>query len=1051
MILTKRDIKEINLDRIIDEKISSGRLNEILFIVPTNRKIRYLKRDLINASPSKVAVNLHLETLGTYSQKLLIGSEAHGLMVSEETLVILLKQSFRETKLNYFSNYHGEIPLGTLDRVKNVISEYKRHGITPKILIAEAENLTGIERIKAEDIAGIYRKYQRKFTELDVKEIGDIYYNLIQLNQESFASHFKELFPDVNIIVVNGFDEFTLPEIEIINKSAQIQESHLYLSFDYFQYNPAIFSHLDRCYNKLEETGFKIVNDLSEMVQSKFIGEVKQNLFSIRKTKQSKYYSRQITEIIAYNREQEIELIAKEIKKIIIEKKVSPDQICVAFHLIKPYSPIIRDQFSSFSIPFNLTDRLSLNTSPVVISIINLLEIIENDFYYKNIFRALNNRIIESIDVDLNNLLLAAIELKVISGIVNWKNRLNDALEEQSYVNGSDDEFKRYNVNYKKAIEDIENIYSLLNPFTKGMTTKQFYKNICQLIYKLNIHINVLKGIDGSVEKDVKALNVFLKSLKELTDLFEIEFGENKQLPLKFYLSQIKTMVSFSRYNIKEKSGYGVQVTTINEIRGLHFDYLFMAGLTDGDFPTRYAPEIFFSGSFAKEEARHQTEERYHFYQGLCSWGKELYLTYSQTDERKELVQSNFLKEFKRSFKIASKTKTDYDDRIFSRFELLKYIGKSFDENICNKELPGEVEVNLEEINKAVLTNNIRIKEPFAESEFTGALKNKLTDETRIGLSKIREKQFSITQLESYAKCPFQYFAERILRLNTIEEPTEELEAFELGSLLHNILYEFYKLLKEKRIILQGADNQNFSQAEKLLFETAGKKIEELRLSSSLTFYEKEKILGIEGNKKNSILYKFLEMEHENEEGFIPEFFELIFGKNEKSFGDKSFSEEEFVIGNINFRGKIDRVDINEKDKMIKVVDYKLSGKEPTQKDILTGLSLQLPLYLFVAKELINAQLSKNYESYGAEIYSLKFDKKDFGPNYVKTRSKRSMSKDEMITMAEEMIRICIESIHKYVGDITSGKFNLSELKDRENKVCKYCNFRSVCRIQEVT
>ena len=440
MILTNRDIKEINLDQIIDEKISSGKLNEILFIVPTNRKIRYLKRDLINASPSKVAVNIHLETLGTYSQKILLGDEARGLMVSEETAIILLKQSFQETKLKYFSNYHGEIPSGTLERVKNVISEYKQHGITPEILIAETENLTGIERIKAEDIAGIYKIYRKKFTELGVKEIGDVYDNLIQMNQESFVSHFKELLPDVNIIVVNGFDEFTLPEIEIINKSAQIQESDLYLSFDYYKYNPAVFSHLDRCYNKLEETGFKIVDDLSEMVQSKFIGEVKQNLFSVRETKQSKYYSGQITEIVAYNREQEIELIAKEIKKIIIEKKVSPDQICVAFHLIKPYSPIIRDQFSSFGIPFNLTDRLSLNTSPVVISIINLLEIIENDFYYKNILRALNNRIIESIDVDLNNIVLASIELKVISGIVNWKNRLNDALEEQSYVNGSDDE-----------------------------------------------------------------------------------------------------------------------------------------------------------------------------------------------------------------------------------------------------------------------------------------------------------------------------------------------------------------------------------------------------------------------------------------------------------------------------------------------------------------------------------------------------------------------------------------------------------------------------------
>ena len=425
-------------------------------------------------------------------------------------------------------------------------------------------------------------------------------------------------------------------------------------------------------------------------------------------------------------------------------------------------------------------------------------------------------------------------------------------------------------------------------------------------------------------------------------------------------------------------------------------------------------------------------------------------MSYPKTEERKELVESNFLKEFKKTFEIASKTEADYSDTIYSRFELLEYIGKNFDENIDVVKLPPNDETDLESIKEAIKINDIRIKEPFSESEFTGVLKNKLTEESKSKLSEIKEKQFSITQLESYASCPFQYFADRILHLNTIEEPTEELEAFELGSLLHSILFEFYNLLKKKGITLQGADNTNFNVAEKLLFRVAWEKIEKLKLNSSLAFYEKEKILGIEGDKKNSILYKFLEMERRNEDGFIPEYFELVFGRSENSTGDKSFSHEEFVIDDIKVRGKIDRIDINEKDKTIKVVDYKLSGKKPNQKDILKGLSLQLPLYLYAAKKLIKTQLNKNYDTYAAEIYSLKFVEKDFGPKLIKTISKRSMSKDEMILMAEEMVKICIESIHKYVKDISFGKFNLSELKDRENRVCRYCNFRSVCRIQEV-
>ena len=73
MILTKCDIKEINLDLIVDSKIISGKLREILFIVPTNRKIRFLKRELISASPHKVAEGINLETIGTFAVKLLLG------------------------------------------------------------------------------------------------------------------------------------------------------------------------------------------------------------------------------------------------------------------------------------------------------------------------------------------------------------------------------------------------------------------------------------------------------------------------------------------------------------------------------------------------------------------------------------------------------------------------------------------------------------------------------------------------------------------------------------------------------------------------------------------------------------------------------------------------------------------------------------------------------------------------------------------------------------------------------------------------------------------
>ena len=70
-------------------------------------------------------------------------------------------------------------------------------------------------------------------------------------------------------------------------------------------------------------------------------------------------------------------------------------------------------------------------------------------------------------------------------------------------------------------------------------------------------------------------------------------------------------------------------------------------------------------------------------------------------------------------------------------------------------------------------------------------------------LEKMKESQFSITQLETYAVCPYRYFAERVLRLDIFEEPTEEIEALELGSLIHSILFVFYSKLKKENIVLE--------------------------------------------------------------------------------------------------------------------------------------------------------------------------------------------------------------------------------------------------------
>jgi ATP-dependent helicase/nuclease subunit B len=1053
MILTNSKKEKFNVSDEIDNKIQSSRLNELLIIVPTNRKIRDLKKSIITAAPGMSSGKINLETIGTFSTKLFFNDpEIKGTILSEAASTVLLSQSIQELKLKYFSNYKGEIPSGTLERIKNVISEYKKHGITPETLRKECKILEGSEKTKAEDIADIYEKYQIKCNLLSVSEIGDVYYQLENFVQNKYSANFRNFFPDVSLVIVQGFDEFTIPEVEILNRTSEVNGIELFLSFDYYKFNPAIFSHLDNCYDKLEEKGFRQITDSSYSINNKFQSAVREKLFREKLTKKIQSYEGNVTRISAQSREEEIELVAKEIKDLITEQKVRPDEICLAFNLIQKYSPTIRDIFSVYKIPFNLTDRYSLNASPPVISIINVLEVLENDFFYKNILRALSGGYLETIGIHQLNLMRVSNELKIISGYLNWNNLINDAISQK--FEEADEEFGNLSFkeeNYRKALDDIETLHDLLKPFDKKMLLREFLDSFINLIYILKIPVRLVGQGGDRVEENVKAITVLIETVTELLELFKIEYGEKERFNLKFYLNYIRTAVNSTRYNIKERQGYGVQITTLSEIRGLEFDHLFIAGLCDGDLPTRYTPEIFFSPKYMKDEVRHHGEERYHFYQSLCSWKKRLYLVTPANEEKKELVESGFLTEFTSLFEVAQKSKKDYKDTLFSREEVIEFAGKNNIETLKDYKTLKEYDIDYSAIDDALKIDKQRIKEPFGASEFTGNIFKNLGDEAKEKLTEYGKRNFSISQLETYAKCPYKYFAERVLKLEPVEEPTEEIEALEMGNLLHTILYEFYSELNCKNIILQNAGEKDFEYAYKLIFRIAEEKIEKANFRSPLSFFEKEKVLGIKGERKNSLLLKFLIAERDNNDGFDPKYFEESFGQIGNANYNKSILTD-FSVRDINISGKIDRIDFNEADKKYKVIDYKIGGRMPTARDLLGGISLQLPLYMYAAKKLIEAQISVDSDPSSAEIYSLKFSNSDFGRKPVKITDsrKKDMTEDEVIVANYDLIEICLDSIEKYVKSIANGKFNLSALKDRENKVCRYCDFRSICRIQEV-
>lgn len=1036
MILAKGSQARIfDPKKFVDELLGKNEIDKLIFIVPTNRKVRALRKELITSAPGKLLTKFYVETLYTVAQKIFKPDEKKYL-INEATAIVLLRQSFREIELRYFKNYKQSIPHGTLLKLHYVISEYKRNGVTPDILQNEIDNLTGIDRDKALDIAALFEKYNSKLNTLYLFEIGDIYSEILKFNKKMFDNSFAQSFGKPNYLFVDGFTELSNPEIKLIDRISCTKNMDTFIKFDHDEKNKNLFSSVYEMREKFLEKGFKELNELYYS-NTQFEQELKRNLFNHKN--RGRVTNNKIKIISAASREAEVSTIASEIKNMLTEEGVQPHKICVAANLISNYSNIIRDRFSVFGIPFNLTDRYSLNTFQSVLYFINLLEIAENNFYYKNINRYLTTSLDENERSLFLDFQIVAAEAKVTAGFKNWIEALNLIIGSERF--GNDNDSNKLYKSSERVLNFLQNINKKLHPFKKQLTPNDFLTQFEKIYVSSKVASAVLSTKISERELQVKAVISFIDTVREIISLLEIEYSKTQTFSLGFYINTIKTAINSTRFNVKEKSNYGVLVTTIEEIRGLNFDHLFICGLCDGDFPTRYAPEIFVHNKFIRGEAKHLNEEQLLFYQALKTAQEKIYLSFPAGEAKKEFSESIFIKEIKEHFDFEEFDSSKFKDIIYSQDGLSTFLGK----NYKNIELEKIEDQTIKQLLKKIEADLKKDDERNSGIDIKSVYKGFLLDENLL----FEEVIYSITQLESYARCPYKYFLERVIRATTIEKPTDEIQPLELGSLLHNILFDFYSVILKEGKSIHNCSDADFKKISELLFKLAEENISKLNFYSSISFFEVEKIIGIDGRKERSILSKFLEEERMNG-AFTPKFLEIAFGTMLNS-EQKTFLTD-FEIEGIKLRGRIDRIDLDETEKSFKVIDYKVGTNIPTKDELLGGLSLQIPVYVTAARKLIQEVFGDEYKAIIPAIYSLKYIEKKFGIKpvlHIDTKKIQNANSDEIDSVIQEMEKIAAEKITDFVAKIRQGEFPLSSLPNREEKVCKYCNYSSVCRVKE--
>ena len=191
-----------------------------------------------------------------------------------------------------------------------------------------------------------------------------------------------------------------------------------------------------------------------------------------------------------------------------------------------------------------------------------------------------------------------------------------------------------------------------------------------------------------------------------------------------------------------------------------------------------------------------------------------------------------------------------------------------------------------------------------------------------------------------FGSCPFTFFAETVLGLVELKEPSEDVDALLLGSAVHRILSAFFRDRRQQREDMR-LEEDDLPAARALLGEIIDRVFADEVKRGAVADRSVWAIARAETRRDLELLLAF-EAETVQAEGGRPFRFEQRYGATEQSRLEIGAGDEA-----VRLTGRIDRVDLLppvEGRTCFAVYDYKLGGSGGGPKDILAGREFQLPI-----------------------------------------------------------------------------------------------------------
>jgi ATP-dependent helicase/DNAse subunit B len=643
----------------------------------------------------------------------------------------------------------------------------------------------------------------------------------------------------------------------------------------------------------------------------------------------------------------------------------------------------------------------------------------------------------------------------------------------------------------QRLIESIENILTPIDVMARAIAGSSGDKSLAGLIQVMKEFLDLLKvhrwlsplasneksetsgTIPGPIESNQgpvlwveyeKDQNAYRKLLNILDSLKDVPVAKLPKLPAESsarpesldVLAALRLALDGETYQIRTEDDAGVQIFELREIRGLRFRHVYVLGLVNGQIPSLPEEGTLVRRRLNDSRLKLQLEQK----------ESEVQFLFSQVFEAAEekLVLSRFTLEGDRPA-LPSPFFTAVDDLLIlpdmpdcqlvtGMGQAACELGRAFQrDRVARPESSKGVEEDSQMPFEALWRDQPTLTDlwPAMSQEASGQLAPVLA-----GLTTWQERsldvtldwpelmqalfpdnhQFSPSQLETYAACPFRFFGSRVLHL---EERESDPTRMQYGSLVHRVVQRFYE---EKRKNTKTPPDQPLpatqpSDRARLiqLFDQ-----EKSLLDKGLLPPDLENLFVIQGGVID-LLMDILA---------IIEGGEVKFDNLSTELGLQVRLGHDAAGKPVMFEGKIDRVDLDRTNlQKAFVIDYK-TGKvlKPVtiRAKIKDGRLLQLPLYAAALEiqqpnlKVVGAAYAHLNEWPKAKLIRGRDALSAIGEPFSSEKDLELWNKQAALDLALDL-----------AGRIRAGRFPLTQHgPESDEPECKaFCPLRHACRHPE--